>query len=185
VCQLCGDRIPDIGFDYESPDPDRLSVDHIVPRSQGGGDEWENLQPVHQRCNMRKGGRLLSNGEFRAVVAERDRQQDQGVRLLRSPQSSPPSFLRDSRPSEAVVRPRGDVGMLAPVSDGTGRQTAEQARRSRMFWTAAHVNVLYEDCQRGHRFTEENTYYRLDPTTGEVARECRTCRKASREAGQP
>lgn len=33
------------------------SVDHVVPRSRGGGDEAENLALAHLLCNIRKGNR--------------------------------------------------------------------------------------------------------------------------------
>jgi hypothetical protein len=34
------------------------SVDHVIPRSAGGGDEIENLRPAHWRCNtQRRAGR--------------------------------------------------------------------------------------------------------------------------------
>jgi len=36
---------------------ERLSVDHVVPRCQGGGDEPENLVVACKSCNSRKGGR--------------------------------------------------------------------------------------------------------------------------------
>lgn len=34
-----------------------LSIDHVLPRAQGGGDSWENLVCACVRCNARKGGR--------------------------------------------------------------------------------------------------------------------------------
>jgi 5-methylcytosine-specific restriction endonuclease McrA len=34
-----------------------LTLDHIVPRSMGGGDTWENLATACQNCNTRKGNR--------------------------------------------------------------------------------------------------------------------------------
>ena len=34
------------------------SIDHIIPRCRGGGDNKENLQLVHFECNSRKGGDL-------------------------------------------------------------------------------------------------------------------------------
>ena len=47
VCQLCGQ--------YGD------TVDHIVPRSLGGDDQWENLQTLCSRCNYSKGSKLSVN----------------------------------------------------------------------------------------------------------------------------
>lgn len=44
ACRYCG-----IGDD--------LTIDHITPRLQGGGDEVENLAVACRSCNSRKGGR--------------------------------------------------------------------------------------------------------------------------------
>src|SRR4051812_18999799 len=46
-CQYCGKRFP----------TSELSLDHIVPRSQGGGSTWENIVCACVGCNVRKGGR--------------------------------------------------------------------------------------------------------------------------------
>lgn len=43
-CQYCG-----IKHD--------LTLDHIMPRSRGGRDSWENLVTACNRCNVRKGNR--------------------------------------------------------------------------------------------------------------------------------
>jgi 5-methylcytosine-specific restriction endonuclease McrA len=44
-CQYCGTtRAP-------------LTVDHVMPRSRGGGDSWENLVCACVKCNIRKGNR--------------------------------------------------------------------------------------------------------------------------------
>lgn len=37
----------------------RVSLDHVIPRSYGGGDELGNLRPSHRACNSRRGNRLL------------------------------------------------------------------------------------------------------------------------------
>jgi len=43
-CQYCGVR-------------DRLTIDHVMPRSRGGRDAWENLVAACVPCNNRKGNR--------------------------------------------------------------------------------------------------------------------------------
>lgn len=44
---------------YQTPEPGNpLSLDHVVPRSQGGIDHVGNLQTLCLRCNMSKGGRF-------------------------------------------------------------------------------------------------------------------------------
>jgi 5-methylcytosine-specific restriction endonuclease McrA len=35
-------------------------VDHLIPRSKGGGNDMGNLRPAHQRCNSRRGNRPLT-----------------------------------------------------------------------------------------------------------------------------
>ena len=47
-CQYCGRR-------YASSE---LSLDHVVPRSRGGGATWDNIVCCCVRCNVRKGGLL-------------------------------------------------------------------------------------------------------------------------------
>lgn len=44
-CQYCG---------YTGDD---LTLDHVIPRSRGGGDSWENLVSACVQCNVRKGSR--------------------------------------------------------------------------------------------------------------------------------
>ena len=46
-CQYCGKRFA----------MSELSLDHIVPRSQGGPSSWENVVCACIDCNVRKGGR--------------------------------------------------------------------------------------------------------------------------------
>ncbi len=46
-CQYCGRRFP----------TSELSLDHVVPRSQGGLSTWENIVCACVACNVRKGGR--------------------------------------------------------------------------------------------------------------------------------
>ncbi len=46
-CQYCGRRFP----------TNELSLDHVVPRSQGGLSTWDNVVCACLDCNVRKGGR--------------------------------------------------------------------------------------------------------------------------------
>lgn len=46
-CQFCGKRFP----------TSELSLDHVIPRSQGGQTTWENIVCACVDCNVRKGGR--------------------------------------------------------------------------------------------------------------------------------
>ena len=47
TCQYCGRQGGD------------LTIDHINPRSLGGGHSWENLVTACKGCNHRKGGKTL------------------------------------------------------------------------------------------------------------------------------
>jgi len=55
-CQYCGSRAE--------------TIDHVLPRSRGGGHTWENVVAACRPCNVRKGDRLLP---------------DTGLRLRRDP----------------------------------------------------------------------------------------------------
>ena len=46
-CQYCGRKFV----------TSELSLDHVIPRSQGGGTTWENIVCACVECNVRKGGR--------------------------------------------------------------------------------------------------------------------------------
>lgn len=60
TCQYCGRTFG----------TKELSLDHVVPRSRGGGADWENLVVACQRCNRRKANRTP---------------RESGMRLLRRP----------------------------------------------------------------------------------------------------
>jgi 5-methylcytosine-specific restriction endonuclease McrA len=47
TCQYCG----------AEPHKTALTVDHVIPRSQGGEASWQNLVTACAPCNRRKGGR--------------------------------------------------------------------------------------------------------------------------------
>lgn len=60
TCQYCGSRCT----------ADRLSIDHVLPRSRGGTTSWENCVLACVGCNARKADQTLKEA---------------GLRLLRSP----------------------------------------------------------------------------------------------------
>lgn len=47
-CCLCGRPI-DLAIPY--PEPLSFTVDHQVPTSHGGRDDYSGLRPAHNRCN--------------------------------------------------------------------------------------------------------------------------------------
>jgi 5-methylcytosine-specific restriction endonuclease McrA len=47
TCQYCGHTGGD------------LTIDHVVPKHQGGGTTWDNVVTACRRCNMRKSDKLL------------------------------------------------------------------------------------------------------------------------------
>lgn len=66
-CQYCGAR----------PGHAALNIDHVIPRSRGGKDTWDNLVTACKVCNVRKGRRTP---------------EECGMRLLRPPR--PPRMAR-------------------------------------------------------------------------------------------
>lgn len=46
-CQYC----------HKEPGPAKLTLDHVVPRAQGGESTWQNLVASCKSCNNRKGAR--------------------------------------------------------------------------------------------------------------------------------
>lgn len=57
-CQYCGRRFP----------TSELSLDHVVPRSRGGGSAWTNIVCCCVQCNVRKGGRVPEEAGMRLVT---------------------------------------------------------------------------------------------------------------------
>jgi len=58
-CQYCGKKTTD------------LTIDHIIPKSRGGGDTWENLVTACVRCNNRKGNRTPEEAEMKLLSKPR------------------------------------------------------------------------------------------------------------------
>lgn len=56
-CQYCGKKFP----------TSELSLDHVIPRSQGGQATWENIVCACVSCNVRKGGRTPQQAHLRLI----------------------------------------------------------------------------------------------------------------------
>jgi 5-methylcytosine-specific restriction endonuclease McrA len=54
-CQYCGRR----------PPLRDLNIDHVVPRSRGGDDSWENLVTACRPCNLKKGWKTPDEANMR------------------------------------------------------------------------------------------------------------------------
>jgi 5-methylcytosine-specific restriction endonuclease McrA len=57
TCQYCGKK-------FVSSD---LTLDHVVPRSQGGANTWDNLVCACFKCNQRKAGRTPKEARMHLV----------------------------------------------------------------------------------------------------------------------
>ena len=60
-CQYCGKRFP----------TSELSLDHVIPRSQGGKNSWENIVCACVHCNVRKGGRTPEQAHMKLITTPR------------------------------------------------------------------------------------------------------------------
>jgi len=64
TCQYCGVQ----------PGRANLTVDHVVPRSQGGQTVWENVVTACRECNHKKGGRTPEQANMELKVKPRQPQ---------------------------------------------------------------------------------------------------------------
>src|ERR1043166_3491385 len=56
-CQYCGKKMPTT----------ELSLDHVIPRSQGGKSIWENIVCCCVKCNVKKGGRTPEQASMHLI----------------------------------------------------------------------------------------------------------------------
>src|SRR3954471_9112855 len=56
VCHICVMTIPS-GY-VAQRHPLFATVDHVIPKSENGGNAPENLKASHRICNLKKGNRL-------------------------------------------------------------------------------------------------------------------------------
>jgi 5-methylcytosine-specific restriction endonuclease McrA len=57
-CQYCGRRFSTT----------ELSLDHVIPRSQGGKTSWDNIVCCCVKCNVRKGGRTPDQAAMKLIT---------------------------------------------------------------------------------------------------------------------
>lgn len=68
LCRYCRCLVrPPGGLDADGAP---WSIDHLIPVSRGGGNEWDNLAIVCRSCNSTKND--LTDGEYRAVLLLRE-----------------------------------------------------------------------------------------------------------------
>lgn len=63
ICQICGEPI-------ESKSEG--NIDHIIPKSRGGGNTQKNLQLTHISCNSDKGSKIILKNSVSTKVVESD-----------------------------------------------------------------------------------------------------------------
>ena len=56
-CQYCGKKVP----------TSELSLDHVIPRTQGGTSNWKNIVCACTNCNKNKGGRRPEEAGMRLI----------------------------------------------------------------------------------------------------------------------
>lgn len=67
TCQYCGSK-------------KSLTIDHVIPKSKGGQDTWENMVVACAPCNTKKGHTLL---------------EQTGMKLVRKPKAPPNKMILD------------------------------------------------------------------------------------------
>ncbi len=82
-CQYCGG-------DFQA---ERLTFDHVVPRSRGGITIWTNVVTACEPCNLRKGHRLLKEV---GMVPVRHPHEPSNYQLQENGRAFPPNFLHQS-----------------------------------------------------------------------------------------
>jgi len=69
--------------------PDEGSLDHVVPRSRGGRDSWENLVWSAKEVNQRKADRLLHEAGLKLLSAPRAPKELPATAFIRNSHSIP------------------------------------------------------------------------------------------------
>ena len=79
-CQYCGSK-------------NELTFDHLLPRSKGGKTNWDNVVTACSSCNVKKGGRLLTDS---GMKLNHQPFQPTTEDLHKNGRNFPPNFLHES-----------------------------------------------------------------------------------------
>ena len=82
-CQYCGHEFA----------AERLTFDHVIPRSRGGRTLWDNVVAACEPCNLRKGNRLPGRT---GMYPLRKPQEPGAYELQQNGRSFPPNYLHES-----------------------------------------------------------------------------------------
>jgi len=82
-CQYCGHALP----------AERLTFDHVIPRSRGGRTEWGNVVTACEPCNLRKGHRIPHES---GIFPLRAPCSPNTFELQENGRSFPPNYLHES-----------------------------------------------------------------------------------------
>lgn len=87
-CQYCGRHYP----------TKELTIDHVVPRVQGGGHTWSNLVCACVKCNAKKGGRTPKQAHMHLIRKPVRPKRNPAItlRLGRAKYQSWKAFLNDA-----------------------------------------------------------------------------------------
>lgn len=82
-CQYCGLDLP----------AERLTFDHVLPRSRGGRTEWSNVVTACEPCNLRKGHRISAES---GIYPLREPCEPTTFELQDNGRAFPPNYLHKS-----------------------------------------------------------------------------------------
>ena len=72
---------------------DNLTIDHVIPKSRGGGMRWINVVTACQKCNFRKGNKILRSS---GLSLKKMPSQPSTWQLQENGRGFPPNFLHQS-----------------------------------------------------------------------------------------
>lgn len=149
-----------------------------------------------RRENQLTGGRFWGCSNFPRCTNTFDAQARKPKRATTPKRPAPPEGQAPKAQVHSPKRSSASLTRATPhgssatertykLFEGDGRNLSlhhspEQRRRAERFWQQEHPMGLREECQYGHPFTEDNTFYRDRAEFGRIERECRTCRKTWR-----